>query len=215
MKFKFPHFSRVFLTFVLVGLTCACSLSQSQVTAPLSSQRQEQVEAYLNEFSAGEFRGYYTNIYQALTNALNKLPDDVFQDVTDRKSPVVFINTITTGIARYANSKEFRFIGDEPPAFQEGFYLMVLGDELNDSNNIPAIEGIILHELAHDYLKHLRAPKHNCEMEREANRLVKAWGYTKEYEAASKEFGAKKPGDSPCKDYFEKQEEELKKKNAL
>lgn len=177
-------------------------------------KRQKQVEAYLDEFAAAEFKTVYPRIYQALQNALTKLPDEVFRDVTNRKSPVVFVNTISTGIARYAHSTEFYFKEGDRRAFHDGFYLMVLGDELNNTADVEAIEGVILHELAHDYLKHLRAPKHNCEMEREANRLVKNWGYAKEYEKASETFGAKVPGDSPCVEYFRKQEEALKEKNG-
>ena len=63
------------------------------------------------------------------------------------------------------------------PAFQDGFYIIFLGSELNNAPNPKAIEGVILHEIAHDYLDHLKADKHSCEMEREANRLVQQWGY--------------------------------------
>lgn len=201
---------RIFCSAVVLGailrIGWACPLAGADEAAAVSG-RPSQVEAYLDEFAAAEFKTVYPRIYQALTNALNKLPEEVYLDVTGRASPVIFINSITSGIARFANSKEFYFKGDEPPAFQEGFYLVVLGDELNNTENIEAIEGVILHELAHDFLKHLRAPKHNCDMEREANRLVKSWGYAKEYEQASEAFGAKHPGDSPCADYFRKQEE--------
>ncbi|MGE0267327.1 MAG: hypothetical protein AB7S78_02565 [Candidatus Omnitrophota bacterium] len=203
----FPVFRLLLLTILpMGGFLLNCNPVHAQESASLS-ERQKQVEAYLTEFAAAEFRAVYPRIYQALINALNKLPEEVFVDVTDRASPVIFINSITSGIARYANSKEFYFNDGDLPALQDGFYLVILGDELNNSEHVGAIEGVILHELAHDFLKHLRAPKHNCEMEREANRLVKSWGYAKEYEQASEAFGAKHPGDSPCADYFRKQEE--------
>ena len=43
-------------------------------------------------------------------------------------------------------------------------------------------------------------------MEREANRLVKEWGYELEYNRASEVFGAKHKGDSPCVNYFTEKE---------
>lgn len=215
MKLTGFRFYSILLGLSLSSLTgCTTAHSSCCLKPEAAAGRAKQVEAYLDEFAASEFKNGYTNIYKALKNALTKLPEDVFKDVTSRESPVVFVNSITSGIARYAHSTEFYFHEGDPRAFQEGFYLMILGDELNNSNDIEAIEGVILHELAHDYLKHLRAPKHNCEMEREANRLVKTWGYAKEYEKASEVFGAKNAGDSPCVDYFRKQEEEIKKKTS-
>ncbi len=192
-----------------LGFMSGCA-STRQYSEPMSDLRRQQTAAYMSEFVSGSFRSYYTNIGKALENALNKLPEDVFAEVTDRRSPVIFINSVTSGIARYANGMEFHFRPDDKPALQDGFYLIVLGDQMNNFDDVSAIEGVILHEIAHDYLKHLRAPKHNCEMEREANRLVMSWGYEPEYRAASDAFGAKKTGDSPCADYFAKKEMEEK-----
>ncbi len=89
---------------------------------------------------------------------------------------------------------------DDPLTFQNGFYLTTLSDELNDAPDPEAIEGILFHEMAHRYLEHLRAEEFSCEMEREANRLVKQWGFETEYQKASQTLGSKKKGDSPCQD---------------
>lgn len=204
---------RLFLTSILLLSLSSCATTTQNWSQPLTPQRQEHVTAYMNEFASGSFRSFYTNIGQALENALNKLPEDVFADVTDRRSPIIFINSVTSGIARYANGMEFFFRPQDQAALQDGFYLIVLGDQMNNFDNVEAIEGVIAHEIAHDWLKHLRAPKHNCEMEREANRLIMDWGYEDEYRQASETFGAKKKGDSPCADYFAKKELQEKSQN--
>ena len=60
--------------------------------------------------------------------------------------------------------------------------------------------------MAHRHLNHLRQKELSCEMEREANRLVKAWGFETEYKKVSATFGSKKIGDSPCQDQKNKKE---------
>ena len=160
--------------------------------------RSAQVEKYLNEFSGSEFKVDYPQIYQALNAVFMKLPNDVFIAVTNPKRPVIFVSNISSGIARYAHSTEF--IKTKKATFADGFYLITLADELNAMDDVEAIEGIIFHELAHRYLEHLRKPTFSCEMEREANRLVKAWGFEKEFLKAKKRFGSEKVGDSPCQD---------------
>jgi len=123
--------------------------------------------------------------------------------VTNRRRPIIFLHSYSSGIARYANSTEFIVEKNDPPIFQDGFFIIILGDELNVADDIQAIEGIILHEITHRYLEHLSAEELGCQMEREANRLVKQWGYEKEYLLASETFGAKKKGDSPCAELAE------------
>ena len=113
---------------------------------------------------------------------------------------MIFVDVLTSGIARTANAVQFTMRKDDPPTFQKGFYLIKLGDNLEDASDVEAIEGVIFHELAHRILEHLSSGKFSCDMEREANRLVKKWGFEKEYTKASGEFGHKEPGDSPCHD---------------
>ena len=187
----------------LVFLLSSISLSADDFVPPIvsiSKNRKEHVQLYLEEFVSGRFRSSYPQIYTALTNAFEKLPEDVFFTITDRERPIIFVLAITSGIGRYANSTEFIMRESDPPTFQDGFYLVTLADELDDAPTPAAIEGVLLHEMAHRYLEHLRAGAFSCEMERETNRLVKKWGFEKEYNAASKAFGSKKKGDSPCQD---------------
>jgi hypothetical protein len=154
-------------------------------------------QEYFEEFVSPEIV-FYPNIYQALKNVFSKLPKEVLDKVTKRDHPILFIPTISTGIARYAHSIEFNLEKNKPRAFQSGFYLIMLGDELNQIGDVSAIEGVIFHEIAHRYLDHARNPNPGCELEKEANRLVKKWGFEVEYKKASAAFGHKEPGDSPC-----------------
>jgi len=170
------------------------------VSALAGDSRREQAKRYVDEFADGRFRVSYPKIYQALIDAFTKLPEDVFVEVTDRDRPMIFVLAITSGIARYANSTEFILREFDPPTFKDGFYIVVLGDELEGTADSKAIEGVVLHETAHRYLEHLRAEEFSCEMELETNRLVREWGFEGEYKKASGAFGSKAPGDSPCSD---------------
>jgi len=181
-------------------LTCPVPIVMSEAQDKVSDPaRQARAEEFLREFSSITQDSIYPQIYQALLNSLAKLPEDVFTKVTDRAHPLIFVYTINTGIARYAHATEFTFQEGDLPAFMDGFYLIQLADELNNMQDVESIEGIILHEIAHAYLEHLRKAVHSCEMEKEANQLVISWGYDEEYRKAVEAFGAKKPGDSPCK----------------
>ncbi|MBF0123185.1 MAG: hypothetical protein HQL21_07275 [Candidatus Omnitrophica bacterium] len=79
--------------------------------------------------------------------------------------------------------------------------LIKLRDALVDGSS-DAIMGIVAHEIAHRVLDHLRRNDVSCQAERETNRLIKSWGFAKEFEAASKEFGKAKVGDgvATCQD---------------
>jgi hypothetical protein len=82
-----------------------------------------------------------------------------------------------------------------------------MGDGLNDAEDGKAIEGVVLHEIMHRYLEHLRAQgKQSCQLEKEANQKLKELGFEEEYNEAVKFFGAKKKGDSPCSDEFFEQQ---------
>ncbi|HBR14395.1 MAG TPA: hypothetical protein DD723_02485 [Candidatus Omnitrophica bacterium] len=160
--------------------------------------RDEVVREYMREFVSGGIRHVFPKTAAALERVLRALPEDVFLLVTDRAHPVIFVDHYTTGIARYAGSDEFVFEPDDPPAFGQGFYLIKVGDAMNDVSDPQAIEGVLLHEIAHRVLNHLQAGVLSCEQEREANRLVKRWGFEKKFAAAKKHFGSKSKEDSPC-----------------
>lgn len=183
-----------------VPLSVLASQESIPADVPITQSRQQGVQQYLGEFASGQFPSSYPQIYTALTHALEKLPEDIFLTLTDRDRPILFVVSMTSGIGRYANSTEFVMREDDPPTFQNGFYLVTLSDELDAAFDPLAIEGILFHEMAHRYLEHLKKAEFSCEMEREANRLVKQWGFEKEYQKASEIFGSKTEGDSPCKD---------------
>ncbi len=182
---------------LLILFVLVCSYQPSVLAKP-TTDRHKLTYEYLDQFSGTEFKIDYPQIYQALTNVFMELPDDVFHALTDPKRPVIFVSNITTGIARYAHATEF--IKTKKSTFAQGFYLITLADELNNTDDVEAIEGIIFHELAHRYLEHLRRSQFSCEMEKEANGLVKKWGFEKKFLKAKEKFGSKKIGDSPCQD---------------
>ena len=185
---------------IIIALIISNWAGESFALRSKAERRDQAVEVYLKEFVGEPVHQAYPKIYQAIEEVFHKLPADVFKNLTDRRRPVVIIVNITSGIAKYANSTEFTVGNNERQMFAQGFYLLKLGDELENSPNIEAIEGIVFHELAHRYLEHLRQPVFSCEMEREANRQVKKWGFEKEYKAAKEFFGAKNKEDSPCFD---------------
>lgn len=158
------------------------------------------VERYLNEFFPPGIGQGYPKIYQAVRNVFMKLPESVFNEVSKRQYPILITINITSGIGRFANSSQVTLNKKDHTTFREGFYLIKLSDELENTPDGEAIEGILFHELGHRYLNHLRQSEFSCEMEREANRLVKKWGFEKEYKKAKQAFGSKTPTDSPCRD---------------
>jgi hypothetical protein len=183
-------------------------LEDEKVIKWVVDDRPEVVKEYLEEFASGGLLGN-PKTRVALVKALEDLPKLVFLEITKRSRPVIFIDYYTVGIAKYASSLEFRMRKEDPPTFTDGFFMIKLGDALNEADNPEPIEGIILHEIAHRVLEHLRQSKFSCQYEREANQLLKTWGYEDLFAQASKTFGAKKKGDSPCADeIFEEKEKE-------
>ncbi len=63
-----------------------------------------------------------------------------------------------------------------------------------------AIEGVVAHELAHRVLDHVRNGKVSCQAEREANALIKQWGFKKEFQEASRLFGHRQGDPASCQD---------------
>jgi len=189
-------------------------LENNNVVRWQTNDREEMAKQYLSEFAGGNLLFSYPKVREALLNALQKLPLDIYLTVTDRRRPILFIDYYTGGIARYAGSLEFTMRETDPPTtFENGFYIIRLGDGLNDATSSEAIEGIVLHEIMHRLLEHLKneGQAHPCELEKEANQKLKELGFERAYAKASEEFGAKEKGDSPCTDILLELEE---KKNA-
>jgi hypothetical protein len=120
--------------------------------------------------------------------------------VTNRARPVFFSEFYDSGTARFASSQEFIFRPEDPPCCSEGFTLLKIGLGIGISDKPGPIEGVIAHELAHKVLEHIRNGKVNCNAEREANRLVKKWGFEEEFKEASKLFGSKKGDPAGCQE---------------
>ena len=152
-----------------------------------ANDRKELVKEYLSEFSPLVFETDFPNIYRALSSVLNRIPINVFVVITDRSYPVIFTEYYTKGLGRIANSEDVFLMDDDPPAFMRGFYLIKLSAELNDAKDPAAIEAVIAHEIVHMLLKHcLKEP--SAENEKEANRLIKKWGFEKEFFKAKECF---------------------------
>ena len=81
-----------------------------------------------------------------------------------------------------------------------------MGLGLAQAKTSDAIEGVVAHELAHRVLDHIRQGHTDCDAERAANALIKTWGFTKEFEEASKMFGHKEGDPAPCQEKEEKLE---------
>lgn len=161
------------------------------------NDRKEATREYLAEFCSGTIREGFPKIYGAISHVLTHMPTDSFIKATDRQQPVLFTEFFDSGTAQFASSSEIISLPDDVPAFQNGFTLIKLSTGLEQTANPQAIEGIVAHELAHRVLEHIRKGNINCEAEREANRLIKEWGFTESYQEASKAFGHEAHGDGP------------------
>jgi hypothetical protein len=193
------HVVRFFIAMTLLVMLGA-PLSAEEGDAEQALVTDEQIQEYVAEFVSPMIKQNYPRIYEGLENALSKIPYKVVREITRRARPIIFVPSIQSGIARFANATEFAQEGGKVPAFSEGFYLIILADELNNVEDLGAVEGIIAHEIAHRYLEHLKSPDKGCDLEKEANALVKEWGMEREFNTAKETFGHKHEGDSPCAD---------------
>ena len=80
------------------------------------------------------------------------------------------------------------------PAFEQGMTIVKINYSLAEGS-LEAITGVVAHEIANRVLDHVRRNRVSCQAERESNRLIKTWGFSKEFDAASKEFGQATFGD--------------------
>ena len=170
---------------------------QAQAAKDKERDRTAAIEAYLAEFCSLQEQSM---IFTAIKNVLRKMPYKDFLNVTNRRRPVLFVEVYDSGTARFASSQEFIVSKNDPPCCQEGFTLIKLGGALEESQDNVAIAGVVAHELAHRVLEHIKKGKVSCKSEREANRLIKRWGFEKEFAAASKAFGHRKGDPVSCQD---------------
>ena len=164
------------------------------------NDRDELISEYLGEFCSQTFVRGMPKVYSAIRDVLLRIPFDALLNVTDRRRPVIFTEFYDSGTARFANSADISTEDDDAPCCTKGFTLMKLSTGLNEAGTQSAIEGIVAHELAHRVLEHFRKGGGSCKAERQANALVKQWGFEKEFGGAKKMFGSH-PGDSAsCQD---------------
>jgi hypothetical protein len=164
-----------------------------------SRDRSAMVEDYLGEFCSQTIHRM-PKMYTAIKDVLHRMPYKDFLKVTDRKRPVLFTEFYDSGTARFASSAEIIVEDNEKPCCQKGFTIIKLGMALNLAETPEAIEGVIAHELAHRVLDHVKKGKVNCTAEREANALIKQWGFAKEFKQASQIFGQKKGDSASCQE---------------
>ena len=162
-------------------------LTDNTITSWELNDRRELIREYLYEFAPQIFADECPLIYQAITEVFLRLPEDVFLQLTDRSYPVVFVEYHHSGLGRLANSTDVWNLPMDPPTFTKGFYLVKLNLELNSVSDPSEIEAIIAHELAHRVLGH-GSREYSLELEREANRLIKKWGFEEEFLKAKERF---------------------------
>ncbi|MBF0489374.1 MAG: M48 family metalloprotease [Candidatus Omnitrophica bacterium] len=174
--------------FILSGYSCAIA-STMDFGDPL--QRGRAVDAYLGEFGSGLLMD--SKIGTAIHEVMMRMPKEALTIVMNRRRPVLFVDVYSSGTGRFASSSEVIVTNKDIPAFQEGMTIIKISDALAGGSK-EAIMGIVAHELAHRVLDHIRRNHVSCQAERESNRLIKSWGFTTEFKAASKEFGQAKVG---------------------
>jgi len=161
------------------------------------NDRPEIVKEYLAEFC------FYQDpdvIYKAVRDVLLRMPYDDFLNATRRQRPMLFTEFYDSGTARFASSSEFIVNDNDPPCCKEGFTIIKLGMGLGLSKTPGPIEGVVAHEIAHRVLDTIRKGNVNCDAERAANRLIRKWGFKKEFKQASQLFGQKKGDPAGCQE---------------
>lgn len=177
---------RKILLFVLFLFFSSFVLAENTI----QKTREKQVDAFLREFSSQAFKESYPNIFTAIKQVLILLPPDAFAKATNRAFPVLFTEAPHFGTGQWANSSGIYSEPNDPPTFTDGIWIIKLSTKLNETKDVEAIEGVIFHEIAHHVLGH-KGGVFNPEIEKEANRLVKKWGFERQYLKAKEAFGSK------------------------
>lgn len=172
-------------------------LMNGKVSSWSVDNRKEVMDEYLGEFCS--LQGF-PKIFTSIQDVLMRIPYKDFITVTNRERPVVFLEVYDSGTARFAGSQEFILTKDDAPCCREGFTIIKLGLGLDGASNPAAIKGVVAHELAHRVLDHIRKGYVNCDAERQANRLIKSWGFGKEFIEASHAFGQRKGDPVGCQE---------------
>ncbi len=178
---------------MVLSISCFGCATAPKIDLNVPDQRAKAVDAYLDEFSTQSFMD--TRIGPAIREVMMRMPADALKIMMDRRRPVLFVEVYSSGTARFASSSEVMVTEKDKPAFQQGMTLIRISDSLAAGSS-EAIMGIVAHEIAHRVLDHIRRNHVSCQAERESNRLIKKWGFTKEFEAASKEYGQAKEGQN-------------------
>ncbi|MBF0330513.1 MAG: M48 family metalloprotease [Candidatus Omnitrophica bacterium] len=184
------HWQQMMFSVCAVIFCYGCALGP-RIDLGSAQRRAKAVDAYLAEFGAETFMR--SKIGLAIHEVMMRLPEDALRTVMDRHRPVLFLEVYSSGMGSFASSSEVIMTEKDIPAFQRGMTLITISDVL-EAGSSEAIKGIVAHEMAHRVLDHVRRNRVGCQSEREANRLIKSWGFTGEFEAASREFGRAKFG---------------------
>lgn len=188
---KNKRFFQIFFCALLAVGCCGCA-GVAKMDLNIADQRTQAVDAYLAEFSSPSLMR--SRIGPAIRDVMMRIPVDALSKVMNRRRPVMFVEVASSGTAKFASSAEVMMTEQDAPAYQEGMTLIMISDALSEGTP-EAIEGIVAHELAHRVMDNIRNNHISCQAEREANRLIKSWGFNKEYQNASQEFGQAKVGD--------------------
>ena len=164
------------------------------------NDRAEAAAEYMSEFSSPTFAQGEGKIHEAIKNVLERMPLEAFIQVTDRRRPIIYTETWDSGTARFANSSEFLVAQDDVMCCQDGFTLIKLSMGLNAAETPDAITGIVAHETAHRVFDHIKNGQVDCNAERQANALIKKWGFGKEFKKASELFGHREGDPAPCQE---------------
>ena len=164
---------------------------------PTEKDRKQVMDQYLSEFCS--LQGF-PKIFTAIQDVLMRMPYKDFLIVTNRQRPVIFMEVYDSGTARFASSQELIIDKKDEPCCREGFTVIKLGLGLDGAKDSVPIKGVVAHELAHRVLDHIRKGYVNCDAERQANRLIKKWGFGKEFLEASRVFGQRKGDPAGCQE---------------